>query len=82
MSVYIIMVEVRPSNNFVVYHIEYDKELLQKHGEHLFFQDMLKSNLRMKISVFLQTMMTRNWTILLQSQNHESIFFTLSSPPL
>lgn len=78
MSSYVVIVEMRPNTNFVVYHIEYEKELLQRHSEYIFFQDMLRSNLRMKGATFLRTMLEREWTVVSQSQNDESLYYTLS----
>ena len=78
MSTFVIIVETRPDHNFVVFHIEYTKELLHNHPEYIFFQDMLKSNMRMKTTLFLQTMLERGWVLMAQSQNSASIFHTLS----
>lgn len=75
---FVIIVEVKPEMNFVVYHIEYDKELLRTHSEYLFFQDMLRSNMRMKISRFLQMMFERGWSLVSQSQNKKSMFYTMA----
>tara|TARA_B110000902_G_scaffold198174_1_gene224900 strand:+ start:302 stop:553 length:252 start_codon:yes stop_codon:yes gene_type:complete len=78
MSIYVVIVEMKPDINFVVYHIEYEKELIQNHPEYMFFQDMLKSNMRMKGATFLRTMLEREWNIISQSQNNKSLYYTLS----
>ena len=77
MSTYVIVVETRPEQNFVVYHIEYSRDLLINHKELLFFQDMLKSNIRYTISLFLQKMLELGWEIIGQSQNKTSIYYTM-----
>jgi hypothetical protein len=77
MNTYVIVVEARPEQNFIVYHIEYSRELLINHNEYIFFQDMLKSNIRYTISVFLQKMLELGWDIIGQSQNKTSIYYTM-----
>ena len=76
---YVVIVETRPDHNFVVFHIEYDTLLLQKHTYYLFFQDMLSSGRRMKIAPFLQVMLQKGWSITGQSQNTTSLFYTLTN---
>ncbi len=73
-----IIVETRPSNGFVVYHIEYTSELLSKYPEYSFFSDMLRTNLRMKTVLFLRTMESKGWRIDSQSQDTTSIYYTMS----
>lgn len=75
---FVIVIEVRTVSSFLIYHIEYDKELVMHHTEYLFFQDMLRSNLRMNICTFLPIMFKRGWTVVSQSQNANSLFYTLA----
>lgn len=74
---FVVILEVRPDQKFVVYHIEYDKLLLQEHPEYLFFQEMLASDKRIKIAQFLQLMFDHDWVLLTQSQNVISVYYTL-----
>lgn len=79
---YIIIVEVRPEQNFIVYHIEYTKDLLTNHNKYIYFQDMLKSNIRYKASFFLQQLLGEGWCLEGQSQCEKSIYYTLSNSTL
>ena len=45
----------------------------------MYFQDMLSSNVRYKISFFLQTLLEEGWNLIGQSQNNSSIFYTLKN---
>ena len=78
MSTFVIILEVRPKSGFATFHIEYCKELLQEHNEYMFFQDMLKSSMRYSITFLLQKLLKDGWTIIGQSQNEISLFYTLS----
>ena len=77
--VFVIIVETRPEQNFIVYHIDYTPALITQHSKYMYFQDMLKSNIRYKISFFLQTLLDDDWEIVGQSQNRKSIFYTLKN---
>lgn len=77
MNTYVIVVETRPEQNFIIYHIDYSRELIQNHHEYLFFQDMLKSNSRLTISLFLQKMLELGWDVIGQSQNNLSLYYTM-----
>ena len=78
MKTFVIILETRPTHGFATFHIEYCKELLQTHSEYLFFQDMLKSNLRYSITFLLQKLLTDGWTVVGQSQGGGSLFYTLT----
>jgi len=77
--VFVVIIEVKPETNFVVYHIEYSASLLTTHPKYMYFQDMLSSNVRYKISFFLQTLLEEGWNLIGQSQNNSSIFYTLKN---
>jgi len=74
---HVIIVETRPENGFIVYHIEYGSRLLTEKPEYMYFQDMLKSNIRYKTCFFLEQLFDKGWTLLGQSQDKKSIFYTL-----
>jgi len=77
--VYVIIIEVRPEQNFIVYHINYTRELLTKHNKYIYFQDMLKSNIRYNASTLLQKLLEDGWDMIGQSQDKKSIYYTLSN---
>ena len=77
-TTFVIILETRPKTGFATFHIEYTKELLQEHNEYMFFQDMLKSNLRYSIVFLLQKLLKDGWKIIGQSQDETSLFYTLS----
>jgi len=79
---YLIVLEVRPEQNFIVYHIDYTRSLLQNHNKYLYFQDMLKSNIRYKASFLLQQLLGEGWNMVGQSQNEKSIYYTLTNDTL
>lgn len=74
---HVIIVEVNLHKGFFVYHISYVSDLLKEHPEYLFFQDMLKSNIRYNISFFLAKMIADGWYIAGQSQDKHSLIYTL-----
>ena len=74
---FVVIAECRPEQGFIVYHLEYSRDLIQDHNEYVFFQDMLKSNIRYRTSTFIEKMLGLGWDIVGQSQNNLSIFYTL-----
>lgn len=77
MMSHIVIAECKTEQNFIVYHLEYSRDLIQTHNEYYFFQDMLKSNIRYRTATFLEKMLGLGWTIIGQSQNKTSIYYTL-----
>ena len=73
-----IVVEARTDLNFVVYHIDYTSEFIQNNREeYCWFSDMLKSNCRVKISLFLQKMFEKDWVVIGQSSIKNSLYYTI-----
>ena len=74
---FVIIVETRPETASVVYHIQYTKLFLQKNPKYNYFSDMLKSNIRYNMIFFLEQLLNEGWEIRGQSQNKNSMFYTL-----
>lgn len=78
---WVMVLECKIGNSFIVHHVEYDSVLIQTFPEYAFLQNMLKSSKRMNVATFLPIMMEKGWEIAAQSQHGNSLFYTLVHGP-